>query len=102
MIPAFLLVHTASVEPYEGGGAYGDVYGQAFNVVCYYEGRRQLVRNGDGAEVVSEGTMFVNPDVTIPAGSRVTVLDRSTWVITVSTLDDGGLTGLAHQELALA
>lgn len=102
MIPAELLVHTASVEAYAGSGAYGDVYDAAVTVPCYYEGRRQLVRDSSGAEAVSEATMYVQPDVNIPAGSKVTVLGRSTHVITVSVLDDGGLTGLAHQEVALA
>lgn len=103
MIPPALLVHTASVEPYEGSGAYGDRYGTAYDLPCYYEGRRQLVRGSDGTEVVSEGVLFADiPATELKAGSRVTVLGRSTWVITVSTLDDGGLTGLAHIEVALA
>lgn len=102
MIPQALLVHTATVKPYLGSGAYGDLYGDPFDVPCYYEGRRQLVRGSDGAEAVSEGTMFIDPGPDIPAGSEVTVVGRTTHVITVSVLDDGGLTGLAHLEVALA
>lgn len=102
MIPAELKVHTATVEPFEGSGAYGEIYGAPASVSCYYEGRRQLVRNGDGDEVVSEGVLFAELDANIPTGSRVTVLGRETYAITVSVFDDGGLTGLAHQEVALA
>ena len=104
MIPAQLLVHTASVEPYTGTGAYGDQYGSAVDVPCYYEGRRQLVRDADGAEAVSEGTLFADLEHgdTLSPGSRVTVAGRRTWVLTVSTFDDGGLTGLDHIEVALA
>lgn len=102
MIPAHLLVHTLSLEPYAGSGAYGDQYGAAVSVPCYYEGKRRLVRDGNGDEVVSEATAWVQPGVDVPDGSRVTVLGRTTHVITVSVLDDGGLTGLAHQEVALA
>lgn len=100
-IPAELLVHTASVEPYEGSGAYGDRYGTAVPVPCYYEGRRQIVRDGDGNEAVSEGVLYANL-TDLPVGSRVTVLGRTTWVLSVSTFDDGGITGLAHVEVALA
>lgn len=102
MIPPQLLVHTASVQPYEGSGAYGDAYGTAVDVPCYYEGRRQLVRGSDGAEAVSEGVFYANQDVEVPVGSRVSVAGRDTYVLSVSTLDDGGLTGLAHIEVALA
>lgn len=102
MIPEQLLMHTAAVEPYEGSGAYGDRYGTPVDVPCYYEGRRQIVRDADGAEAVSEGTLYANRDTDIPVGSRVTVAGRSTWVLTVSDFDDGGLTGLAHLEVALA
>lgn len=116
MIPPQLLVHTATVRPYEGSGAYGDTYGTAVDVPGYYEGRRQLVRDADGAEAVSEGTLYVDPPgteytrpdgntATVPEftpGSEVIVLGRTTHVITTLPLDDGGLTGLAHQEVALA
>lgn len=101
MIPSQLLVHTATIEPYLGSGAYGDTYGAAFDLSCYFEGKRQLVRAADGAEVVSEGVLYANPG-DVPAGSKVTILGRETWAITVSVFDDGGLTGLSHIEVALA
>lgn len=102
MIPDYLLVHTLQLEPYLGTGAYGDQYGAAVSVRCYYEGTRRMVRDGNGNEVVSEATAYVNPDVSIPDGSRVKIFGRDTHVITVGVLDDGGLTGLAHLEVALA
>lgn len=101
MIPDRLLVHTASVAPYLGAGAYGDSYGDAFNLPCYFEGKRQLVRASDGSEVISEGTLYANPG-DVPAGSKVTILGRETWAITVSVFDDGGLFGMSHIEVALA
>lgn len=116
-IPGQLLVHTASVEPYEGSGAYGDVYAAAVaDVPCYFEQVRRLVRDPNGDEAVSEATVYLDPAGTpfvhadgtpgtvpeVPAGSRVTVNGYASTVITVSVLDDGGLTGLAHQEIALA
>lgn len=102
MIPPQLLVHTASIEPYEGSGAYGDVFGTAFTLPCYYEGRRQIVRGADGDETVSEGVLYADLGTEIPTGSKVSVVGRDTRVLTVSTFDDGGLTGLAHLEVALA
>lgn len=102
MIPTHLKVHTATVEPYTGSGAYGNIYGTPVKVAGYYEGVRRLVRNDEGDEVVSEGTFHADLGVDIPSGSRVAVAGRTTWVVSVATFDDGGLTGLAHQEVALA
>ena len=102
MIPAHLLVHTASVEPYEGSGAYGDVYGTAYNLPCYFEAERKIVRNSDGDEAVAEATVYADLGAEVNPGSRVAVNGYSSTVITVSVFDDGGLTGLAHREIALA
>lgn len=102
MIPAQLLVHTASVEPFAGSGAYGDTFGAPVDVPGYFEGRRQMVRGPDGSEAVAEGTFYCDLGVDIPTGSRVTVAGRTSYVLTVSMFDDGGLTGLAHQEVALS
>lgn len=102
MIPSHLLVHVASVEPYEGSGAYGDVYGVAYSLPCYFEAERKIVRNSEGDEAVAEATVYADPGDEIDPGSRVSVNGYSSTVITVSVFDDGGLTGLAHREIALA
>lgn len=101
MIPAHLLVHTASVEPYEGSGAYGDVFGAAFDLQCYFEMERKVVRDSNGDEAVSECQVFADLGAEVKPGSRVTVNGYASTVITVAVFDDKGLTGLAHQEVSL-
>lgn len=101
-IPSYLLVHTASVEPYEGSGAYGDVFAAAFDLPCYFEMERKIVRDSDGDDAVSEGQVHADLGPEIKPGSRVTVNGYESTVITISIFDDGGLTGLAHREIALA
>lgn len=100
-IPAALLVHTATVKPYAGSGAYGDVYGAPFDLPCYFERKRQLVRDSDGDEAVSEATIYADLGTEVPPGSLVTVDGYESTVLTVAVLDDKGLTGLAHQEVSL-
>lgn len=100
MFSAGDLVHELLVEPLTGTGAYGPVYGPTIAVPCYYEGRRRLVRDGDGAEVISEGTAYTNLRDDIPAGSRATIHGRKTWALQVTRLDDGG--ALDHLAIALA
>lgn len=101
MIPTHLLVHSATVQPYEGSGAYGDVYGATVTLPCYFEAVRKMVRDDDGAETVSEATIYADLGTEIKPGSRVTVNGYTSTVVSVSVLDDGGLTGLAHREIAL-
>lgn len=114
MIPAELLVHTVTVEAYEGSGAYGDILAAPVTVPCYYEQTTRLVRNSTGEETVSQTQVYTDPPgtptkladgtpVTIPAvpgGSIIALPDGTrTTVLNNNVLDDGGLTGLAHQEI---
>lgn len=101
MIPAYLLVHTVTVKPYEGSGAYGDVYGASFTLPCYVEQERRVVRGPEGDDVISQTQVYADLTTTpIKPGSKVTLSDgTTTTVITVARHDDGGLTGLAHQQI---
>ncbi|PSK95771.1 hypothetical protein CLV30_12823 [Haloactinopolyspora alba] len=91
-------VHRVTVEPYEGEGAYGPIYGAPVaDVACYVENRRQLVRDRTGAEVVSDTTIYapVERAGLFPPGSRVALPDHTpvaaTLVISTSPLTSGGL-----------
>lgn len=94
--------HTATVQPYEGSGAYGDIFGAAFSLPCYFEQQHELVSSATGDQAVSKPKLWANlTDVPILTGSRVTVNGYTSTVTSVSVFDDGGLTGLAHQEIQL-
>ncbi|MGW1679390.1 hypothetical protein [Saccharopolyspora sp. NPDC002376] len=102
-IPAWLLMQagqTVTIEPYEGTGAYGPVYGPAVQVRAVVDAARRLVRNAEGAEVVSETTLYVPLSTVAPAGSRVTLANgtRST-VIDAKTRDGGRLPVPSHLEV---
>ena len=72
-IPGGFLPHTVTVEPYEGQGAHGRVYGTPRPVRCAVEDQVRLVRGADGAESTSSTTVRCKPHHTIPPESRVTV-----------------------------
>lgn len=101
-LPLRKRTHTITVEPFQGDSAYGPVFGAPVQVTCRVDESQRLVRSNTGEEVVSSSTVFCDLDVTIPAGSRVTVSDRTTTVLTVSTFDTGGRSRLDHKEAALA
>lgn len=102
MIQGEFNVHTAVLEAYAGESATGEQFGAPVLVPCYAEATRQLVRDQNGQEAVSEARLFTDLTVAFPPGSRVTVIGRTCRVIAVAIFDDGGLTGLGHQEVSLS
>ncbi|MGW4469669.1 hypothetical protein ACWENQ_08350 [Nonomuraea sp. NPDC004354] len=100
-IPAYLLRHQVLVEPLIGEGPYGPQFGTATTERAFIDEKRRLVRDAQGAEVVSETTVYMRLDATCPAGSRVTVNGRTSYVITASRRDGGGLPTPDHLEVAL-
>lgn len=100
-IPDWLLVHQVLVEPLAGEGPFGSEYGEQTPVRCFVDAKRRLVRDAEGAEVVSETTIYMPLDTTCPAGSRVIVGDRASTVITSARRDGGGLPTPDHLEVTL-
>lgn len=98
--------HTVSVEPYEGSGAFGDVFGAAVDITpCFVDETRKLVRvqtqDAAGTERVSSTTVFAPPDTTAPPGSRATWRGRTTRVLATAVRDDAGIGLPEHLELSL-
>lgn len=102
-IPGFLLVHEASVEPFTGEGAFGATFGDAVTVACFIEEKRRRVKAKDGAEVVSETTLYTRLDQVdvLPVGSRVTYAGRAATVLDALRRDGGGLATPDHLEVLL-
>jgi hypothetical protein len=100
VIPAYLLQHTATIEPYEGSGASGPVYGTPVAVRCYREDKRRKVRAANGATVIAETTLWCPLDTVAPAGSRVDLGDRTSDVIVSARYDGGSLPVPSHVEVS--
>ena len=85
-LPRRLLQDVVTVEPYSGESGYGPIHAAAATVLGKISATRQLVRNSDGEEVVSEVTLYVHPADAAPfvPGSRVTIATRVSTVIAVS------------------
>ena len=104
-------VHEASVESWQGSGAYGDVYAAPVTLSpnntppngVFAENKVILVRAKDGQQVVSgtqlymaatDGALFI-PD------SRVTVDGKASYVITQNVNDAPGLDLPDHAAITL-
>lgn len=105
MIPGWLLQRAGqdiTVEPFEGEGPFGAEYGAEDTVRCLVEHKRKLVRNAEGAEVISETTLRMQLTETCPAGSRVTLPDgRQSTVLTSAPIDGGKLPVPSHLQVTL-
>ncbi|MGH3745808.1 MAG: hypothetical protein ACRDT8_00230 [Micromonosporaceae bacterium] len=101
-VPGFLLVHSVTIEPMVGEGAYGSTFGPAFTEKAFVDESRRLVRDAEGSEVVSEATVTLPLDTVCPEGSHVTLPSgRTADVITARRRDGGGLPTPDHLEVSL-
>lgn len=100
-LPERLLPHTVTVRPYLGQSSTGKVYGIPFLLRCMAVGRRRMVRNSQGTEVLSTLTVVAMPGQasSIPVGSQVLWQGDTTDVITSANMDSGGLGAPDHTEV---
>lgn len=71
--PAFFWPHEVRIRNVASSGGLGGQYGQPFTVACEVKDEQQLVRNREGAEVVSSTNVTVPIDTTVGLDSLVTV-----------------------------
>lgn len=93
--------HTVTVRPYRGESSTGPLYDPEFELQCMAQGRRRMVRGGDGAETLSSLTLICEHGkaAAIPAGSEVDWRDDTTTVLDSIDHDDGGMGAPQHTEV---
>jgi hypothetical protein len=98
------LVHTVTITPKVGDGAYGAQFGAPVpDVPAWVDDTRRLVRDADGAEVVSSSTVFLRTGTDCPPGSLIALPSgRSAEVIAVAVRDSGPLDLPDHVEVSVA
>lgn len=69
----FFLPHTVKVRDRLGGGGMGARYADSRDALAEVRDERRLVRDKDGAEVVSSSQVTVPLNPPVPVGSLVTV-----------------------------
>lgn len=100
-LPPWLLVHEATIEPYEGDSATGPIFGDPVTVRCFVDEGRTVVRDDTGRETVSSATLYAPLDTAVSAEDRVTVRGRTAEVLTTKRRDGGGLPTPDHIEVSL-
>ncbi len=96
-------VHTVTITPVLGEGAYGTVYGDPTQVRCFVDETTRLVRDADGAEVVSSATIYADPGTVVAVGSTVTLPSGRVATVLGSQVHDSGPLDLPdHAEILVA
>lgn len=90
------------IQPYEGPGPHGDLYGAAVTVRVVVDDTARLVRTGTGDQVLASSTLTCPLSTVAPVKSLITVRGRTTTVLASSRLDGGALPVPSHVEVALA
>lgn len=101
MLPATFKIHTASIEVRRRGGMHGDTFDPPVDVVGFAQSDRKLVRAASGEEAVSSGTFWTDPDAEITEGSKVTVLGRTSFALSIG-MNSGPGGRLDHLEVTLS
>lgn len=100
-IRAEVLNQTVTVTPKTGQSAYGPIYGTPYDMRCRIEPKRELIRDADGAEIVSSARMFTMPGETLGHGAKVDWAGNSYRVVSVAPM--AALDGETHHlEVMLA
>jgi hypothetical protein len=93
-----LLKETVTVETYSAPAGLGPVLPAAVTVYANVDSTRRLVRTAEGAEAVSDLTLYVHPDdaAYFTPQSRVTYGTRAATVLTVNPQTLRGQTALVR------
>lgn len=101
VIRAGVLNQTVTVTPRTGRSSYGPLYGTPRDMRCRIEPKRELIRDSDGAEIVSSARMFTMPDETLGHGDKVDWVGNSYRIVSVAPM--AALDGETHHlEVMLA
>lgn len=101
MIPTAVLRERVTIEPYLGDGAYGPLFGAPLEAVpARIVGKRRAVRTSAGVDVIASATATIRPTLDVPAQSRITRADDSTWVV-LDVADAEELASRHHRDLIL-
>lgn len=102
-MPRWMLTHRVSIEPFEGDGARGEVYGAPITGVrALAVAKTTTLRTADGKTTVSDTTVVLLPGQACPVRSRLTLPDgRRVIAMAVTVADGGGLPTPDHVEVVV-
>lgn len=94
--------HEVKVEAFAGEGADGPVFAASAMVRCRVNDGRRYAPGADRTEVLAETVIYMPTGTVCPAGSRVTMPDGRTTLVSRSSPRNGGILPTpAHLEVVV-
>ena len=97
----FLQPHKADYKEYKGSGIEGPVYEDTVEIKGYYQQEREIVKDDDGNEIISNSRFYTSADEDFPPQSILDINNRDNEVITASKYYNALNGKLSHVEVAL-
>jgi hypothetical protein len=71
-LPDYLQRMEVTVKPKLSDGAHGPIYDNKYQINGYFQEERELVRDDEGDEVVSNSQLFTSEKIDLKKGSIIT------------------------------
>lgn len=84
----FALPHTCSVQSLASHDGYSPTYAAAVSYSCFIKYARKIIRNSEGADVISTAQIYFDGAVTIMETDRVTFDGVSPLILKIDRPDD--------------
>jgi hypothetical protein len=102
-LPKFVQPHTATITEYEGDGAYGPIWGDSYEIDCYFVHKKKITFDEEGNEITSPSQLHTSADINPKEQSEVSFewTTKPLEIIAVNRYDNA-LTGqLSNVEIML-
>ena len=102
-LPKSVQPHTATITEYEGEGAYGPIWGDSYEIDCYFVHKKKITFDEEGNEITSPSQLHTSANIKPKKQSEVEVegVTKKMEVIAVNRYDNA-LTGqLSNVEIML-
>jgi len=102
-LPKSVQPHTATITEYEGEGAYGPIWGNSYEVDCYFVHKEKIAFDNEGNEVTSPSQIYTSADVNPKKQSEVEFewREKPLEVIAVNRYDNAMTGQLSNVEIML-
>jgi hypothetical protein len=102
-LPKSAQPHTATIKPYLGEGAYGPVWGDTYDIDCYFVHKKKITFDEEGNEITSPSQLHTSADIKPKEQSEVSFewTSKPLEVIAVNRYDNALTGNLSNVEIML-
>jgi hypothetical protein len=102
-LPKIVQPHTATITEYEGDGAHGPIWGNSYEIDCYFVHKKKITFDEKGNEITSPSQLHTSANIKPKKQSEVKVegVTKKMEVIAVNRYDNAMTGKLSNVEIML-